>query len=700
MRARIWTVLAAGFLAGLFSTAQGAGAVSLQPVGNFNEPIYMTSPPGDARLFVVERGGRIQVVHDGTTSQFLDIHDRISQMGEQGMLSMAFDPNYATNGLFYVFYTGTAAQDGVNGLGHVDEFHVSSNPNVADPASRRPVLTISRPNATSTDHNGGQLQFGRDGYLYISVGDGENNDTTAQNLALLNGKLLRIDPHGATPGAYSIPSDNPFASSGSARHEIWASGLRNPWRFSFDAGPGDLTVADVGESTWEEIDLVPAPAIGRGANFGWPACEGFLGSCPGTIPPVFVYPHADPGGDVAHGCAIIGGYVYRGTQIPELAGRYLYADLCTGELRSIQLGIPFAGGDRAESAPGALNSPRSFGQDASCNLYVTNGNAVDRIVGSASGASVCSPSITTVNPADGATGVSRSATPYAIFNKAMDKPSAEGAFSLKRTSDGAPVSGIFGWYGNALIFKPDVDLAPGTQYTASVSTAAKDLAGNPLAAAKSWRFTTASPPSITTVNPADGATGVSRSATPYAIFNRAMDKPSAEGAFSLKRTSDGALVSGIFGWYGNALIFKPDVDLAPGTQYTVSVSTAAKDLAGNPLAAAKSWRFTTASPPSITTVNPADGATGVSRAATPYAIFNRAMDKPSAEGAFSLKRTSDGALVSGIFGWYGNALIFKPDADLAPGTQYTASVSTAAKDLAGNPLANPVTWSFTTGASG
>ena len=310
------------------------------------------------------------------------------------------------------------------------------------------------------------------------------------------------------------------------------------------------------------------------------------------------------------------------------------------------------------------------------------------------------PSIVGVNPADGATDVSRSATPYAIFNKAMDKPSAEAAFSLKRTSDGAAVSGSFGWYGNALIFKPDADLAAGTQYTASVSTAAKDLAGNPLPAAKTWRFTTTNPPSIVGVNPADGATDVSRSATPYAIFNKAMDKPSAEAAFSLKRTSDGAAVSGSFGWYGNALIFKPDADLAAGTQYTASVSTAAKDLAGNPLPAAKTWRFTTTNPPSIVGVNPADGATDVSRSATPYAIFNKAMDKPSAEAAFSLKRTSDGAAVSGSFGWYGNALIFKPDADLAAGTQYTASVSTAAKDLKGNALANPVTWSYATAPSG
>jgi hypothetical protein len=218
-----------------------------------------------------------------------------------------------------------------------------------------------------------------------------------------------------------------------------------------------------------------------------------------------------------------------------------------------------------------------------------------------------------------------------------------------------------------------------------------------LALAKTWRFTTTMPPSVSTVYPADGATEVSRSAVTYAIFNKAMDKASAQGAFSLKRTSDGAPVSGTFGWYGNALIFKPNVDMAPGTQYTASISTAAKDLAGNPLPAAKTWRFTTSNPPSISGVYPADGATGVSRSAVTYAIFNKAMDKASAQGAFSLNRTSDGAPVSGSFGWYGNALIFKPDADLDAGTQYTATVSTAAKDQVGNPLAAPVTWRYTTG---
>ena len=496
----MWIVLASALLAGLFSMAQGAGATGLQPIGNFNDPIYITSPPGDPRLFVVDRPGYIEVVHDGVQSQFLNISNLTTEEGEGGLLSMAFDPNYEKNGLFYVFYTGTAAADGQTGLGHVDEFHVSSNRNVANVASRRPVLTITRPSAVAANHNGGQLQFGRDGHLYISVGDGGTGGSTAPNLGLLNGKILRIDPHGTTPGAYSIPADNPYATSGTARHEIWASGFRNPWRFSFDHATGDLITADVGEGSSEEIDLSPASSgLARGANYGWPACEGFTGSCPGATPPVFAYPHSDPGGDVAHGCAIIGGYVYRGSLIPELAGRYLYTDLCTGELRSIKLGIPFAGGDRPESAPDALTGPQSFGEDARCNLYVTNGNAVDRIVGSASGAaswriwSICSgtPSITFVRPAENAAEVPPSALIIVVLNRAMDKSSAQAAFSLKRSSDGAPVSGSFGWHGaGVLLFKPGADLAPGTQYTASVSTAAKDLGGFALPAAKTWQFTT------------------------------------------------------------------------------------------------------------------------------------------------------------------------------------------------------------------
>jgi glucose/arabinose dehydrogenase len=380
MRAGVRIVVLAGCLVALLAPARAA-AVSLQSIGpSFDQPIFATSPPGDPRLFVVERPGYIRVLHDGTVGQFLDIHIQTTTDGERGLLSMAFDPNYASNGLFYVFYTGAAD----SGLGHVDEFHVSGDdPNAANPSSQRHVLTISRPNPGASNHNGGQLQFGPDGYLYVSVGDGGTGGGTAPDTTVLNGKILRIDPHGVGDGGYSTPPTNPFVGSATARQEIWGRGLRNPFRFSFDALTGDLVIGDVGEGSREEIDFSPASTGGgSAANYGWPDCEGFLGSCPGATPPVFDYPHSDPGGDLAHGCAIIGGYVYRGTQAPEIAGRYLYADLCTAELRSIQLGLPLATGDRAESAPGALGSARSFGEDSACNLYVMNTTTVFRIVGS------------------------------------------------------------------------------------------------------------------------------------------------------------------------------------------------------------------------------------------------------------------------------------------------------------------------------
>ena len=212
------------------------------------------------------------------------------------------------------------------------------------------------------------------------------------------------------------------------------------------------------------------------------------------------------------------------------------------------------------------------------------------------------PAITAVSPSAGAASVARTAPVVAFFDQAMDKPSAEAAFSLRRTSDGAPVSGSFGWIGNALIFLPAAPLANGTSYTATESTAARDSTGNPLPAARSWQFSTATQPLITVTSPGDGAGEVLPNAAVVAFFDTAMDKPSAEAAFSLKRTSDGAPVGGSFGWIGNALIFKPNSDLAGGTQYTAAVAASAKDLAGHPLPAAKSWRFTTTNRPIIDSV--------------------------------------------------------------------------------------------------
>ena len=719
--------------AALLSAAAPAVAQSVQlvPFGGqtFNQPFYVTGAPGDpSRVFVVEGGGTIRLVKNGVTqpTPFLDISSDVYRgpglCSDCGLFSMALAPDYATSGLFYVFYTraptGTEAFDV-----RIEEFRRSAaNPDVADPASRRIVLEIPREKnpdgPETTGHNGGQLQFGPDGLLYISVGDGDccpDPAGNAQNTAVLNGKLLRINPTGTMPGQYSSPADNPFAGATPGADEIYAYGLRNPYRFSFDRLTGDLTIGDVGEATWEEIDFMPR-GTGRGANFGWNCFEGnhvFLmapASCTSSpptnpTPPVLEYPHpTNPHGPAA----VSAGYVIRDGALPSLLGRYIYADTYNtlgGQPHTVQLSAGASSGDSALGV--SATNVVSFGEDACAHIYVaTIGGTVYRLERT-SGPFPCSPPpppiINSVSPADGATEVSPTSLTIAYFNKAMDKASAQAAFSLKRTSDGAPVSGSFGWYGpGVLLFKPDADLAPGTQYTASVSTAAKDLAGNPLQAAKTWRFTTANPPVINNVSPADGATEVSPTSLTIAYFNKAMDKASAQAAFSLKRTSDGAPVSGSFGWYGpGVLLFKPDADLAPGTQYTASVSTAAKDLAGNPLQAAKTWRFTTANPPIINSVSPADGATEVSPTSLTIAYFNKAMDKASAQAAFSLKRTSDGAPVSGSFGWYGpGALLFKPDADLAPGTQFTASVSTAAKDLAGNPLQAAKTWRFTTGTSG
>jgi glucose/arabinose dehydrogenase len=376
--------LLAAFALALLALPARAAAVGLQPIGTFNSPIYITAPTGDPRLFVVERGGTIQVLHDGARTQFLDIHTMVDTTGERGLLSMAFDPSYASNGLFYVFFNDNGTAGATAGDIHIDEFHVSSNPNVADAASRRPVMTIGH--SSASNHNGGQLQFGSDGLLYVSVGEA-GNGANAQTLSNALGKVLRIDPHGSGPGAHGIPPSNPFVGTPGATQEIWSLGLRNPFRFSFDHATGDLVIGDVGAGSREEVDYSPATSGGgRGANYGWPNCEGFSGfpaSCPGSTPPVFDYGHTSPGGGLPSACAIIGGFVYRGAQMPELAGRYLYTDLCTGQLGSIQLGLPLASGDRAEGP--LMSSPHSFGQDSSCELYVTNGNVVDKIVGSLSG---------------------------------------------------------------------------------------------------------------------------------------------------------------------------------------------------------------------------------------------------------------------------------------------------------------------------
>ncbi len=335
---------------------------ALHPVAaGLSRPLFVTAPPGDtSRLFIVEQTGAIRVVRRDSllVAPFLDLTDSVSCCGERGLLGLAFHPAYAQTGRFYVNYTDSA------GTTRVVRYTVTADPEVADPASARPVLTQAQPHP---NHNGGMLAFGPDGYLYIALGDGGNaNDPqgNAQNLATWLGKLLRIDVDLGTP--YAIPPDNPFVDSAGARPEIWAFGLRNPWRFGFDRTTGDLYIADVGQSAREEIDVHPANAA-SGANYGWDVMEGtacvVAGCAPTGLPPVHEYTHTD-------GCSITGGYTYRGQALPDLAGAYFYADYCRGWVRSLRWG-PGGVTDLQDWAPLAPGGPvSSFGEDARGELYV------------------------------------------------------------------------------------------------------------------------------------------------------------------------------------------------------------------------------------------------------------------------------------------------------------------------------------------
>ncbi|MCH7714852.1 MAG: PQQ-dependent sugar dehydrogenase [Gemmatimonadetes bacterium] len=331
----------------------GTAEMSVTPVGvlglrllvtGLGPLTQVTAPPDDAnRLFVVERGGTIRVIRNGTllANPFLDISDLVSERGgEQGLLSIAFHPNYATNGFFYVSYTGKSGAvvdptDGVLvGNSVVARYRVSADPDIADATSSTTILVVEQPFVW---HNVGLLRFSPDGMLYIGSGDGGSGGDpfeNGQNLGTLLGTILRIDVDGRFP--YEVPADNPFvgATDTPARPEIWAYGLRNPWRFSFDGATGDLYIADVGDASWEEINVEPAESVG-GNNYGWSIMEGTKcvedTNCDqtGIVLPTVEYSRSE-------GCAVIGGHVYRGTAIPALTGQYVYGDFCSPWLRSFR----------------------------------------------------------------------------------------------------------------------------------------------------------------------------------------------------------------------------------------------------------------------------------------------------------------------------------------------------------------------------
>jgi hypothetical protein len=353
----------------------GSG-VGLSDVGSFDFPLFLTAAPGDpTRIFVVEKRGTIQAVSlpSGGKTLFLDLRGKVSTGSEQGLLGLAFHPDFATTRRFVVDYTDS------NGDTRIALFLASSgNPNQADPASETLLLGIPQPFA---NHNGGMVTFGPDGMLYIGMGDGGSGGDplgNGQNRSALLGKLLRV---AVTPtGQITVPADNPFVGQANVRSEIWSLGLRNPWRFSFDRETGDLYLADVGQDAREEVDVSPSAAGGgRGLNYGWNVMEGTscyqASTCDesGLTLPVLDYTHDE-------GCSITGGYVYRGV-IAAIRGHYFYADYCQGWVRSFKWanGAVTEPTSWAELAPGG--SITSFGEDAAGELYLmTSTGRVARIV--------------------------------------------------------------------------------------------------------------------------------------------------------------------------------------------------------------------------------------------------------------------------------------------------------------------------------
>jgi glucose/arabinose dehydrogenase len=370
-------------LAGCHSSdATGPGDTTLPPgltlklnpfvTTGLSSPVFLTQPLNDGRIFVVEQGGTIRVIKDGVlqATPFLDITTRVLSGGERGLLSVAFHPQYATNHFLYVYFTTQP-----NGDIRIERF-TATTADVADPSTSK--LIITQAHSLQSNHNGGLVSFGLDGMLYAGLGDGGGGGDpyqTGQDPNALLGSLLRLDVDNGDP--YVIPPSNPYVGQPNKRGEIWAKGLRNPWRYTFDATTGLLYIADVGQNTHEEVDV--APASQAGVNYGWSVMEGF--SCynattcsqTGLTPPVIDYAT-----HVAGTCSVTGGYVYRGSAIPDIRGHYFYSDYCAGFLRSFR----YSNGAVVDQKDWGLTmgSVASFGVDIAGELYVLSGDSVLKIV--------------------------------------------------------------------------------------------------------------------------------------------------------------------------------------------------------------------------------------------------------------------------------------------------------------------------------
>jgi glucose/arabinose dehydrogenase len=391
--------------------------IAVEPLASgFNNVVGLyDAQDGSGRLFVVEKRGLIHILADGQRREtpFLDLTDRVRTTNgvsdERGLLGLAFAPDYATSGIFYVDYVGRGTGGG--DTSYISRFHVTADPNVGDPDSEQRLVTVAQP---FTNHNGGQIVFGPGGFLYIGFGDGgsrDDPDERGQDKSTLLGKLLRIDVSGGG-ATYTVPETNPFVGEPPTKPEIWAYGLRNPWRFSFDRATGDLYIGDVGQDRIEEIDYQPASSPG-GENYGWNIMEGsdcLVGNnCrrTGLTLPVAEYSHSI-------GCSVTGGFVYRGERYPALQGAYLYADYCSrrmwalsrddqGEWRNAQVGMaPF--------------DPASFGEDEQGELYVVGAGSVGRIV--LEGA----PTLTPGTPSPSATATATSSATTATATETATLP--------------------------------------------------------------------------------------------------------------------------------------------------------------------------------------------------------------------------------------------------------------------------------------
>lgn len=340
----------------------------------FSSPLYVTQAPGDNnRFFVLEQNTRrIRIYNNGSiTGTFLDVSAKASSGGERGLLGLAFHPDYQNNGLFYINYTNTAG-DTV-----IERYQVSANPDVADANSGFQILFVDQP---FSNHNGGMIAFGPDGYLYIGMGDGGSSGdpgNRAQNGQELLGKMLRLDVDGGSP--YAIPVDNPFVNDPNVRDEIWATGVRNPWRWNFDRLTGDMWMADVGQNVWEEVNFEPAGSPG-GVNWGWRLKEGTHCYNPQndcdpnniTTDPIYEYQH------VSGRCSVTGGYVYRGSVMPLLSGTYFFADYCSSDIWSLRYDgtqvTDFLSRKTELDPPGslAISSIVSFGEDNVGEMYIVD----------------------------------------------------------------------------------------------------------------------------------------------------------------------------------------------------------------------------------------------------------------------------------------------------------------------------------------